>query len=67
MAELDYGKEKMDAYRRAAERVGEPAPSFQLCSGTQLDRPHRAADTSEGTTPSRVAFNLPDSKVAGSR
>jgi len=31
MAELDYGKEKMDAYRRSDDRVGEPAPSFQLC------------------------------------
>ena len=28
MAELDYGKEKMDPYRRTADRVGEPQPSF---------------------------------------
>ena len=28
MAELDYGKEKMDQYRRSADRVGEPQPSF---------------------------------------
>jgi len=26
MAELDYGKEKMDPYR-----VREPSPSFELC------------------------------------
>ena len=34
MAELDYGKEKMDAYRGSADRVREPAPSFQLFPGT---------------------------------
>ena len=34
MAELDYGKEKMDAYRAPAERVREPAPSLQLFPGT---------------------------------
>ena len=28
MAELDYGKEKMDMYRRSADRVREPRPSF---------------------------------------
>ncbi len=28
MAELDYGKEKMDPYRRSADRVREPQPSF---------------------------------------
>ena len=33
MAELDYGKEKMDTYRRSADRVGEPQPSFELCPG----------------------------------
>ena len=32
MAELDYGKEKMDAYRRSTDRVGEP--EVQLCPGT---------------------------------
>ncbi len=42
MAELDYGKEKMDAYRRSADRVGEPAPSFQLCPGT-VEPPPRVA------------------------
>ncbi len=30
MAEKDYGKEKMDAYRCSVDRVREPAPSFQL-------------------------------------
>jgi len=30
MAEKDYGKEKMDQYRRSADRVGEPSPSFSL-------------------------------------
>ncbi len=34
MAELDFGKEKMDAYRRSTDRVGEPAPSFELSPGT---------------------------------
>ena len=31
MAELDYGKEKMDRHRRSAERVGEPQPTLELC------------------------------------
>ena len=30
MAELDYGKEKMDQYRRSADRVREPSPTLQL-------------------------------------
>jgi len=30
MAELDYGKENMDQYRRSAERVGEPQPTLEL-------------------------------------
>lgn len=29
-AELDYGKETMDPYRRSADRVGEPVPTFGL-------------------------------------
>ena len=33
MAELDYGKETMDTYRRSADRVGEPRPTFELCPG----------------------------------
>ena len=33
MAELDFGKETMDEYRRSAARVGEPAPSFRLSPG----------------------------------
>jgi len=39
MAELDFGKEKMDAYRRAADRVGEPARSFELSPGRVEPRP----------------------------
>ena len=31
MAELDYGKEKMDQYRRSADRVSEPQPTLELC------------------------------------
>ena len=31
MADLDYGKEKMDQYRRSADRVGEPEPTLELC------------------------------------
>jgi len=34
MARMDFGKEKMDAYRGSAGRVGEPQPSFELCPGT---------------------------------
>ena len=34
MAEMDYGKQKMDQYRRSADRVREPEPSFQLCPDT---------------------------------
>ena len=30
MAELDYGKEKMDRYRRSADRAREPSPTLQL-------------------------------------
>ena len=30
MAEMDYGKDKMERYRRSADRVGEPRPSFPL-------------------------------------
>lgn len=30
MAELDYGKEKIDRYRRSADCVGEPLPAFEL-------------------------------------
>ena len=30
MAELDYGKKKMDQYRRSADRVREPSPTLQL-------------------------------------
>ena len=34
MAELDFGKDKMDRYRRSADRVREPRPTLQL----RLDR-----------------------------
>ena len=36
MAELHYGKEKMDRYRRSPDRVDEPAPAFnfELCLDT---------------------------------
>jgi hypothetical protein len=34
MAELDYGKEQMDQYRRSADRVSEPQPALELCPGT---------------------------------
>ena len=33
MAELDYGKEKMDQYRRSANRASEPQPTLELCPG----------------------------------
>ncbi len=31
LAELDYGKEKMDRHRRSADRVCEPQPTLELC------------------------------------
>ena len=30
MAELDFGKEEMDQYRRRDDRVREPSPAFSL-------------------------------------
>lgn len=36
VAELDYGREKMDKCGRCADRVGEPQPSFEL--GTLSER-----------------------------
>jgi len=33
MAELDFGKETIDEYRRSADRVGESTPSFELSPG----------------------------------
>ena len=33
MGELDYGKEKMDQYRRSVDRVLEPQPTLELCPG----------------------------------
>ena len=47
MAELDFGKEKMDAYRRSADRVGEAAPSFELSPGTVEPPRHVAVLLSE--------------------
>ncbi len=44
MAEKDYGKKKMDPYRRSADTVREPAPSFELRpDGAQHPSQHRAA------------------------
>ena len=34
LAEKDFGREKMNAYRGSSDRVGEPLPSFELCPGT---------------------------------
>ena len=33
MAEMDYGKDKMERYRRSVDRVREPKPSFPLFPG----------------------------------
>jgi len=30
MADMDYGKDKMDQYRHSPDRVREPTPSFEL-------------------------------------
>ncbi|GMR22673.1 MAG: hypothetical protein BMS9Abin37_1039 [Acidobacteriota bacterium] len=44
MAEKVYGKEKMAQYRRPADAVREPAPSFELRpDGAQHPFQHRAA------------------------
>ena len=44
MAEMDYGKEKMDQYRRSADRVREPLPSFIFFpDGVQELQPRRVA------------------------
>lgn len=41
MAEMDYGKAKMDPYRRSDDRVREPAPAFQLLpDGARVAPPH---------------------------
>ncbi len=47
IAELDFGKENMDAYRRSADRVGEPTPSFELSPGTVESPRHVAVLLSE--------------------
>ena len=47
MAEMDYGKDKMERYRRSTDRVREPKPSFQLF-------PDRVQESS----PLRVAVQL---------
>jgi len=39
MAELDFGKETIDEYRRSADRVCEPTPSFELSPG-RVETPH---------------------------
>ena len=40
----DYGKDKMEQYRRSADRVGEPRPSFRLFPDkVQESPPLRAA------------------------
>ena len=61
MAEMDYGKDKMERYRRyrrSADRVGEPKPSFQLFPDrVQESPPLRAAvqlATKDGATPRAV-------------
>jgi len=44
MAEMDYGKDKMERYRRSADRVREPKPSFPLFPDrVQESTPLRAA------------------------
>ncbi len=44
MAEKVYGKKKMEQYRRSADAVREPAPSFELRpDGAQHPSQHRAA------------------------
>ena len=38
MAELDFGKEEIDAYRRSSDRVREPVPSFLSSPRKELSR-----------------------------
>ncbi len=59
MAEMDYGKDKMEEYRRSADRVGEPKPSFPLFPDRAQETPPLRTvlqlATKDGTTP-RAAF-----------
>ncbi len=43
MAELDYGKKKMDQYRGSADRIREPLPAFRLCLDGVAPTPHHGA------------------------
>ncbi len=58
MAEMDYGKDKMERYRRSADRVGEPKPSFPLFPDRVQQSPAlRAAvqlETKDGAAPRAV-------------
>ncbi len=58
MAEMDYGKDKMEQYRRSADRVREPKPSFQLFPDrVQESPPLRGAvplATKDGAAPRAV-------------
>ncbi len=59
MAEIDYGKGKMEQYRRAADRVGEPKPSFPLFPDRVHESPPLRAAVQLATkdrTPPRAVF-----------
>ena len=56
LAEMDYGKDKMEQYRRSADRVGEPSPSFPLFPDGVHEWP-----------PVRVAVQLATKDAAASR
>ncbi len=52
MAEMDYGKDKMERYRRSADRVGEPKPSFLLFPDRVQESPPRQSFARAGVWPS---------------
>ena len=53
LAEREYGKEKMDRYRRRGGRVTEPATSYDVARVTGLMRPE-PGPTLDGRSPARV-------------
>jgi len=53
LAEQEYGKEKMDRYRRRGGRVSEPATSYDVAGVTRLTRPEPGPPL-EGSSHARV-------------
>ena len=66
MAELDYGKDKMDRYRRSADHVREPQPTLQLRPDVVDREAHIVAKDFVEVVQGQVPF-LRLSKATGSR